>query len=58
MLFLTLFFFLIFMFLFFKEGGDVDHGDGGEIQRDESKDEDDDLTNSIQLDDDLFSFVV
>ena len=34
----------------------MDDGDGGEIRRDESKDEDDDLTNLIQLDDDLFSF--
>lgn len=43
---------------FFEDGGDVDDGDGGEIQRDESKDEDDDLIDLIQLDDDLFSVVV
>ena len=50
---------LNFMFLcFFEDGGDVDDGDGREILRDESKDEDDDLTNLIQLDDDLFSFAV
>jgi hypothetical protein len=56
MLFLTLFFPIFHVF--FEDGGDVDDGDGGEIQRDESKDEDDDLIDLIQLDDDLFSVVV